>query len=263
MHTGAVQLDGQYGAFAFAYDQATGKPAFARLSTLLERVLAGHRPTEATHLDLACGTGLGLALFERLGYTSVGVDFSFPMLRVAARRSGRLIGGDIRAIPLGCTFGAITLLNDTVSSMRSRSDLMRSFRSIRRCMGPESLLLFDITRPRSMSLWTAEDTFRLRGRRYDVSIQTGYSRARHIGVMRIKGWAHDGETKHVIDEVHRLRAWSRAEIVHSLHLAFLRPIDIVPFRRFPRARVKLPQDEAWLFVVKRTDFSASARRRVR
>ena len=257
LQTNAVTVEGRprgtYGAFAFAYDQASGKPAFARLRITLETLLAAHRKTPHTHLDLACGTGLALELFERLGYRSVGIDFSMPMLLVAARRAERLVAGDLRAIPLRSTFGAVTLLNDTLTSIRRRSDLVRSFRSIRRCMGPDSLLLFDTTKQRSMSLWTAGETFRLRGRRYDVSIHTSYSRARRTGTMRLEGWARDRGIRYVIDEVHEQRAWSRLEIVDSLRLASLRVVEVIDFRRFPTARTRIPQDEAWLFVVKAID----------
>ncbi len=58
-------------------------------------------------LDIGCGSGRYLSAFARQGFETVGVDFSFPMLRLAASllsEAGcaercRLICGDFRTLP--------------------------------------------------------------------------------------------------------------------------------------------------------------------
>ncbi|HUP48018.1 MAG TPA: class I SAM-dependent methyltransferase [Thermoanaerobaculia bacterium] len=234
------------GAFALCYDQASGKPAFSRLSKLLRRVLASHPGGARTLLDVGCGTGLALELFDGLGYTCVGVDASLPMLRVAAARERRIVGGDFRALPLRGRFGVVTILNDTLTSLRSWSDLLRCFRSIRGCMGPQSLLLFDTSQPRALARWSRRETYRLRGRGYDVSISTSYSRGRRVGTLRFRG--HAGAD--LIEEVHEQRSYSRAEITRALRRASLREVEVIDFRRFPPPAERTPQYEAWLFVAR-------------
>ncbi|MGZ8710081.1 MAG: class I SAM-dependent DNA methyltransferase [Thermoanaerobaculia bacterium] len=236
-----------YGSFALCYDEASGKVALSRLSKLLKRVLADHAAGRRSHLDVGCGTGLALELFERLGFTSVGVDASMPMLQLARGRTPRIAGGDLRAVPLRGSFGVITILNDTLTSLRRRSDLLQCFRSIRSCMGPDSVFVFDTSKPRAMARWSAGETYRLRGRGYAISVVTSYSRARRVGTLRFKGYAGSA----LIDEVHEQRSYSRDEITSALRRASLRAVEVIDFRRFPPSASRAPQNEAWLFVAKR------------
>lgn len=73
-----------------AYGPKTSSPGWARAQRLAARV-------DGRILDLACGPGFELALFER----GVGIDSSPAMVAAARRRaSGRdLILGDVRAMP--------------------------------------------------------------------------------------------------------------------------------------------------------------------
>lgn len=69
-----------------------------RVVALLER-LGAIGPGRV--LDLACGSGRYLAALGRRGARVAGLDLSLPLLRLAHRRaSGRLIRGDVRALPL-------------------------------------------------------------------------------------------------------------------------------------------------------------------
>ncbi len=52
-------------------------------------------------VDLGCGPGHDLDRLTSRGLTAVGVDLSLGMLRrAAARAPGRLVAGDLRALPL-------------------------------------------------------------------------------------------------------------------------------------------------------------------
>lgn len=232
-----------YGPLAFAYDESTGTAALARVTSLVKRVLTRHPAAPLTHLDLACGTGRVVRLFERLGYTSVGVDGSLPMLLLSSGRAPRRVAGDLRDLPLAATFGAITLLSDSLNSLRRRSDLVRCFRAIRRCLGPESLLMFDVSTPRTISHWSDDGGLRTRGRNHALSIRATYSRPRRLATLQFEGWAKHRAVHQTISETHYLKAHSRREITQSLGQASLRAIEVIGFRRYP-------ENEAWLFVVR-------------
>ncbi|KAI8631245.1 S-adenosyl-L-methionine-dependent methyltransferase [Xylariaceae sp. FL1651] len=76
----------QYDALATSYDLIWQTPAVRPLLPLLTSTIAALGPfTNASVLDLACGTGLGLRLLRRAGAsTLVGIDISAEMLSVAA-----------------------------------------------------------------------------------------------------------------------------------------------------------------------------------
>src|SRR5438477_12163990 len=93
-----------YAAFAYAYDQALGIRFAQAVRKLLQQANASYPPREKTHLDVACGTGLTLELYEEEGWRTVGVDASTPMLQRARPRGRRLVAGDYRDRPLACGF---------------------------------------------------------------------------------------------------------------------------------------------------------------
>src|SRR5215212_11091211 len=129
-----------YGAFAYAYDKALGDRFFRAVRRLLSDALEKYPTPRRTHLDVACGTGLAIDFFCQRGWRSVGVDASLPMLQMARVRAPRLVAGDFRALPLRGTFARITCLYDSLNHLKDRVDLAAAFRSIRRLMGPDSLL---------------------------------------------------------------------------------------------------------------------------
>ncbi len=235
-------LTDAYGPVAYAYDEATGKASAARLAEFIPRVLARYRGGRRGHLDLACGTGLAAPLFQRLGYRSVGVDLSLPMLRQARGRVAKCVAGDLRALPIRGRFGRITLFGDAVCSLRKRSDLVRCFRGIRRCMGPESLLLFDVSTLRTLARWPKKPLMRTRGRSHSLTIRPAYSRLRRLVTLHFEGWAQEGAERYAVDETHYLRGYTKREILRSLADASLRAVDVIDFRRFP-------DNDAMLFVV--------------
>jgi toxoflavin synthase len=81
----------QYDALAPAYDLVWSAPAVRPLLPLLTRVLksTGIAYKDASVLDLACGTGIGLRLLQSLGASNlVGVDISAEMVDIAKSTFG-------------------------------------------------------------------------------------------------------------------------------------------------------------------------------
>ncbi len=56
-------------------------------------------PTNATVLDLACGTGDFMWAVEKKGHTAIGIDLSHGMM-TAAPKSGRFVQGDLLDLPV-------------------------------------------------------------------------------------------------------------------------------------------------------------------
>src|SRR4051812_24747680 len=168
-----------YGAFAYAYDQALGARFYRAVRVLLDQTLENYPTAKRTHLDVACGTGYIVESFRARGWTSVGVDASFPMLRRGAvRASGafqqrapearttrsHLIAGDMRTLPLRGTFARITCLYDSLNHLLDRNDLVAAFRAMRGMMDHDSLLLFDMNHPDIYpAIWGVADPFVARG----------------------------------------------------------------------------------------------------
>jgi demethylmenaquinone methyltransferase/2-methoxy-6-polyprenyl-1,4-benzoquinol methylase len=95
-------------------------------------------------LDLCCGTG-DIAL--RLSGAVVGVDFTFEMLQVGARRGGNFVQADALRLPFaGASFDAVTV----GYGLRNLADLDAGLREIQRVLRPGGRLVsLDFGKPDS------------------------------------------------------------------------------------------------------------------
>lgn len=222
-----------YGAFAFAYDRGLGERFFKSVKRPLEKALADHPSIRRTHLDLACGTGLAVQYFTRKGWRSTGLDASVAMLGVARQRAGRLIAGDLRALPLKRTFSRITCLYDSLNHLIDRDDLVASFRSIRSVMDADSLFLFDVNHPEIYpAVWGLAEPYISTSRVHHLSIATSYRRRDHLGKAIVTGWSQVGDRRIEINEVHRQRAYSQRDLTKALREAELEPVEVIDFDPF-------------------------------
>jgi SAM-dependent methyltransferase len=225
-----------YAAFAYAYDQALGKRFFKAVRTMLDAQLAKHPTPDKTHLDVACGTGLALEYFTKRGWRSTGVDASLDMLHIAQPRAQRLVGGDFLALPFRGTFARITCLYDSLNHIRERNELIAAFRSMRRLMSDQSLLLFDVNHPDIYpEVWGTSEPFVAEGKDYYLEIATTFRKRDATGRARVTGWAKLPQGKVMIDERHQQRAWREREIAEVLAEARLEPVDVVEFDPFNEA----------------------------
>lgn len=223
-----------YGAFAYAYDQSLGEKFFQAVKRLLEHAVEKYPADSATHLDVACGTGLVVEFFEKRGYRSTGIDASVAMLGVARRRAARLAAGDYRLLPFRGPFARITSLYDSLNHMETRADLVAAFRSIAAIMSKESLFFFDMNHPDIYpTVWGTKDPYVSTGRDHHLEIATKYNARQRTGYGMVSGWAilpNGGRVR--IRETHRQHAWNEDEIGDCLTEAGLEPVEVIDFDPF-------------------------------
>jgi len=219
-----------YGAFAYAYDQALGDRYFRAVQRLLVDVLNRFPSATKTHLDVACGTGLAIPFFANRGFVSTGVDLSPVMLNVARKRSRRLIGGDVRSLPLRAVFSRITCLYDSLNHLLDPRDLVAAFGEVARVMDAESLFIFDMNHPGIYpEVWGMKEPFIDEGRDYHLEIATTYRKRERIGRALVTGWALVSGKRIDIRERHTQRSYERDDIVAALAEAGLNPIEVNEF----------------------------------
>ncbi|HEV7921335.1 MAG TPA: class I SAM-dependent methyltransferase [Thermoanaerobaculia bacterium] len=227
-----------YDAFAYAYDKALGARFFKAVRRLLSDSLEKYPPRgPRTHLDVACGTGLAVDFFRGQGWSSLGVDASLPMLQMARVRAPRVVAGDYRALPFRGTFARITCLYDSLNHLKDRTELAAAFRSMRRLMGPDSLLLFDMNHPDIYpAVWGMREPYVAGGADYHLEIATTWRKREGIGHALVTGWAVlPGGAKVEIHERHEQRSYREREIVESLTDAGLAPVEVLDFDPYDEA----------------------------
>lgn len=216
------EADG-YDAFAFAYDQALGKPFFSALSRRLEDLIARFPREQVRHLDVACGTGLLLEWSSRRGWDSSGVDASLTMLDLARDRSKRVICADMRSLPVTrVLFDRVTCMYDSLNHLLTEEHLVAAFRCVRSVLRPDGMFWFDLNHPDAYeAVWADDEPFTSLGDDWDLTISTSFDRRRQLATAHVKGHADVRNHRVFIDEVHTQRPWTDAAVRRALREAGL------------------------------------------
>jgi SAM-dependent methyltransferase len=235
-------IDQPYGAFAYAYDKALGERYFRAIRRRLDEVLDRFPATASTHLDVGCGTGLAMRHFARRGFVSTGVDISMPMLQMARPRTPRLVGGDMRAMPLRTRFARVTCLYDALNHMLDENELVAAFREVARLMDDGALFIFDVNHPEIYPIvWGMKEPFLEEGEDFSLEIATTWHPRKRLGRALVHGWRRlPGGERVPIRERHEQRAYSEEEVAAALAEASLQPIETRTFDPYGEGRpVKL------------------------
>ena len=122
-------------------------------------------PRPCLHLDAACGTGTLVKKLRRIGWNSVGLDISLPMIRNGKKCSTGLPGGvaDLRRLPLHESVDYLTCLFDSVNFLLKEEDIRAAFREVAGALRPSGVFYFDFVTERMVldhfagQKWTEEN----------------------------------------------------------------------------------------------------------
>ncbi|MDX1584454.1 MAG: class I SAM-dependent methyltransferase [Thermoanaerobaculia bacterium] len=227
-----------YGDFAWVYDGPLGKPyaeaTRIEIESTVERYLGMKR---GPALDLACGTGLSTRLLHRIGFDPVGLDASLSMLAQAKLRNDKLLGADLRALPLGKRFLLVTCLYDSLNHLLEVSDVEQTMAEIARVLDPNGLFLFDINQPSVYpAIWDTAAPFEHREGTTRLQMRTAFDSTTRIATASITGTFSTVLGDFRFSEVRRQRAWRYEEIARAALSAGLRIRSRVDFDPFDQAR---------------------------
>ena len=126
-----------------ALDPATQPPEIrsylrAEIDLLNGRIVKG-----MAVIDLGCGTGRHLAMFEDRLRIGVGVDYEHSYVVEARRRAEarhlHFVTADATAVPIGARFDLATCLTNTWGTMRDKAGVLNEMRRL--APGPQTRLL--------------------------------------------------------------------------------------------------------------------------
>ena len=108
---------------------------------------------ETSLLDLCCGTGRHLAHLALTVRRAAGLDFSFPLLALARAhvpRHVRLVRGDMRLLPFGTEFDAVTNFFTSFGYFLEDAANQSVLMEIGRVLRPTGAYLIDYLNPASV-----------------------------------------------------------------------------------------------------------------
>jgi ubiquinone/menaquinone biosynthesis C-methylase UbiE len=184
-------------------------------------------------LDVACGTGKSFIPMLNRGWKVTACDISPAMVELARRKVGdevELSVADMRELPDFGEFDLVWCLDDAVNYLLSGEELEQALIGMRRNLGPEGLLMFDVNTIDTYRTFFAEEVVVEReGRRL---VWKGRSNAgvepRTISEasFEVLPPAEQGDEPLVAPEMHRQRHFPEAEVLEKLEVAGLECLEV-------------------------------------
>lgn len=103
-------------------------------------------PVDGCILDVACGTGRHLQELQGVGYTAVGCDLSFILLRTGIETQGpmALARADMRSLPFrSSSFGALVSFFTSFGYFPTERENLHVVREMSRVLQRDAVFLFD------------------------------------------------------------------------------------------------------------------------
>ncbi len=198
-------------------------------------------------LDVACGTGKSFIPMLNRGWEVTASDISPAMVELARSKVGDAVDlsvADMRELPDFGQFDLVWCLDDAVNYLLSGEELEQALSGMRRNLGPDGLLMFDVNALRAYRTFFAEEVVVERdGRRL---VWKGQSTADvgpgAISEASFEVWPLEGGDGPLIEpEMHRQRHFPEAEVLAGLEAAGLECLEV--FGHGEDAVLKQPFDD--------------------
>lgn len=185
-----------YDLFAAVYDQFFAPDALDATLQVLDSLLLTSLGRGAEILDLCCGTGRLTEVLVGRGYQVTGVDNSCEMLDRARARvpQATFLQADIRQFQVQSKFDAVICAYNSLPHITVGEELTRTFQSVRRCLRPEGIFVFDLySRSAYAERWRG--SFARVDDEYACIVQARYDPVMARGENRITIFHRNGERK--------------------------------------------------------------------
>jgi SAM-dependent methyltransferase len=236
-----------YQAIAPVYDDFTAHHDYelwlGNLLPELQRLgLKGNRL-----LDVACGTGKSFIPMLNRGWEVTASDISPAMVELARAKVGDAVDlsvADMRDLPDFGQFDLVWCLDDAVNYLLSGEELEQALSGMRRNLGPDGLLMFDVNALEAYRTFFAEEVVIERDDRRLVwkGRSTPDFQPGGITEASFEVWPLEGGDGPLIEpEMHRQRHFSEAEVLAGLAAAGLECLEV--FGHGEDAVLKQPFDD--------------------
>ncbi len=174
-------------------------------------------------LDVACGTGKSFIPMLERGWKVTACDISAQMVELARAKVGPEVAlsvADMRELPTFGEFDLVWCLDDAVNYLLSVDELEQALGGMRRNLGPEGLLMFDVNALDAYRTFFAEEVVVERdGRRLvwkgrsTADVGPGSISEASFEVLPPAG---EGDEPLIEPEMHRQRHFPEAEVLAAL-----------------------------------------------
>ena len=136
------------------YDLLYADKKYSKEADFISELLAQYGPNGKQILELGCGTGIHAGYLAQKGYKIHGIDQSDTMLELAKKRASEndaeianrlsFDQGDLRDFKVADKYDSVISLFDVVSYLPDNTALKQSLTTIKNCLRPDGLFVFDV-----------------------------------------------------------------------------------------------------------------------
>jgi len=236
-----------YEAIAPVYDDFTAHHDYDLwLGELLPK-LEKHGVPGRRLLDVACGTGKSFIPMLEQGWEVTACDVSPSMVEIARGKVGdrvELHVADMRELPVFGEFDVVFCLDDAVNYLLDSEELALALRGMRRNLGSDGLLMFDVNTLEAYQTFFAEEVAIERDgwRMIWKGMSTPDAEPGCTAEASFEVESLDPSSQPTIPpELHRERHFPEAEVLAALERAGLECLDV--YGHHHDAIPKQPLDE--------------------
>jgi SAM-dependent methyltransferase len=183
-------------------------------------------------LDVACGTGKSFIPMLNRAWKVTASDISASMVELARSKVGDaadLSVADMRDLPSFGEFDLVWCLDDAINYLLSGEELSLALAGMRRNLGPDGLLMFDVNSLEAYRTFFAEEVGVERDGRRLVwkgrsSPDVGPSSISEASFEVLPAEGEDGPR--ITPEMHRQRHFPEAEVLARLEAAGLECLEV-------------------------------------
>jgi SAM-dependent methyltransferase len=210
-----------YQKFASVYDKMEADEFSRRMVAYTLRIMKRFAIQPVDGLDLCCGTGTALSLFDEHGITMSGLDRSKAMLRQARFKlqghKVRLYNQELPRFEIAsrkngrkrCSeFDLVTCYFDSLNYLLTEHDLLTAFRSVHKHLRPGGVFIFDMNTPNALkTVWGAQV---YAGVRDDIGwvFRNDHHPSRDTADCHVTFFVKHGKAWERFDETHTERGYS-------------------------------------------------------
>ena len=212
----------EYTLFAKVYDEMMDRIPYEDWKQYLMMHMYRVGVPACGHIaEVGCGTGTMTGLLSDVGFKMTGIDLSEDMLRIAEARQKQkeknrieYICADMRDFSLREKQDAVISVGDSMNYLLSEEDLAATFISVKKCLKPGGVFIFDLKTDYFFGNVLDGHTYRDRYDDFLCIWKNVYNRQNRIHEYHLRFKSRDRELNEY-REVHRQRAFSADEIIRS------------------------------------------------
>jgi ubiquinone/menaquinone biosynthesis C-methylase UbiE len=209
------------------WQQTYGKDFSAIILPRLLSAIKHYGIPTSTMLDLACGTGTLAILMARRGWRVWGIDGSAGMLTEAAKKMKHrnwpvtLLRATMQEFNIPERFALVTSFFDSINHLRTKRDLLRTFRAVCRHLQPGGYFVFDVNNERCFeTLWKQTEV--VRHEDFTLILKNRYDSEKRSARSDVTLFLRKGDCYREKTETVRERCFQDQEIAELLRKAGLR-----------------------------------------